>query len=196
MLPPALRLQVKCAPTRFHDGLLAPRRTFCANAIYGEFGSEHLALAQRLTPKRAKPAAEAGRKVSVSALYSSSVARRALLEERARFMRHHPTFSEQLLWSVIRGQRLGVTFRRQQVISQHIVDFLAREIALVIEIDGDAYHATRTRADSAREQKLVHAGYIVLRLPASLVEQDLQATVGGVRKALEVIVPGCRSSVR
>jgi very-short-patch-repair endonuclease len=121
----------------------------------------------------------------MSALYSSSAARRALLEERARVMRHHSTLSEQLLWSAIRGKRLGVAFRRQQVIGQFIVDFLAREIALVVEIDGDAYHATRVKADAARQRKLVRAGYTVLRLPASLVERDLGRAVAIVRDMVE-----------
>jgi len=79
---------------------------------------------------------------------------------------------------------LGVAFRRQQVIGPFIVDFLAREIALVVEVDGDAYHATRINADAARERKLVRAGYTVLRIPASLVERDLQAAVRLVRKSI------------
>jgi len=120
----------------------------------------------------------------MSALYSSSVTRRALLEQRARIMRHAPTLSEQLLWSAIRGQRLGVSFRRQQVIDQFIVDFLAQEIALVVEVDGDAYHATRIRADAARERKLVRAGYTVLLIPASVVERDFELAVQLVREAI------------
>jgi len=120
----------------------------------------------------------------MSALYSSSVARRALLQERARTMRFHSTWSEQLLRSAICGKRLGVAFRRQQVIGPFIVDFLAREIALVVEVDGDAYHATRARSDAARERKLVRAGYTVLRLRASSVERDLQRAVGLVRQVV------------
>jgi len=120
----------------------------------------------------------------MSALYSSSATRQALLEQRARIMRHNPTLSEQLLWSAIRGRRLSVSFRRQQVIDQFIVDFLAREIALVVEIDGDAYHSTRINADAARERKLVRTGYTVLRVPASVVERDLQAAVQLVREAV------------
>ena len=120
----------------------------------------------------------------MSALYSSSVARRNLLEDRARAMRHQPTYSEQLLWSALRGGRLGVVFRRQQVIGQFIVDFLAKKARLIVEIDGDIYHASRTKADAAREQKLVRAGYTVLRIPASVVERDLARAVRLVSEAL------------
>ncbi len=115
---------------------------------------------------------------------SSSESRRALLEARARFMRWHPTASEALLFSALRGKRLGVSFRRQQIIGSHIVDLLARKARLVVEVDGNAYHEKRTTADAARERKLVRAGYTVVRVPASLVERDLSRAVEIVRVAL------------
>lgn len=98
-------------------------------------------------------------------------ARKQLLLARARFMRHHPTYSEALLWSPIRARRLGVQLRRQQVIGRHIVDFLARKASLVVEVDGDALHAQHLAADTRRDEKLPCAGYWVLRIPASVVEQ-------------------------
>ena len=99
-------------------------------------------------------------------------------------MRWHPTPSEALLFSALRGKRLGVSFRRQQVVGSHIVDFLARKAKLIIEVDGDLYHAQRTSADAARERKLVRAGYTVVRLQASLVERNLPRAVEMVRLAL------------
>jgi very-short-patch-repair endonuclease len=36
-----------------------------------------------------------------------------------------PTLSEACLWHVLQGSRLGVGFRRQAVISEYIVHFLA-----------------------------------------------------------------------
>lgn len=99
-------------------------------------------------------------------------------------MRFHPTASEALLFSALRGKRLGVSFRRQQVIGSHIVDFLARKARLIVEVDGDAYHESRTSADAARERKLVRAGYTVVRIPASLVERNLPRAVEIVRVAL------------
>jgi very-short-patch-repair endonuclease len=109
---------------------------------------------------------------------------RALLKARARYMLHNPTYSEARLFSAIRGKRLDVSFRRQQVIGNHIVDFLARKVSLVIEIDGDAYHRKRVAADARRDLKLRRAGYRVLRIPASLVEWDLPAAVALVREVL------------
>ena len=100
-------------------------------------------------------------------------------------MRFAPTSSEASLWSRIRGKRLGVQFRRQVVLQDFIVDFLAPAIRLVVEVDGDAYHASRASADARRDRKLTRAGYRVLRLPASLVERDLEEAVRRVREAVE-----------
>lgn len=130
----------------------------------------------------------AGGKATMSALYSSAVARRALLKERARIMRHHPTLSEQLVGSAIRGGRLGVAFRRQQVVGQFVVDFLCSELKLIVEVDGDAYHATRLQADTARDRKLARAGYTVLRIPATVVERDLARAVELLAKTVDAII--------
>jgi very-short-patch-repair endonuclease len=97
-------------------------------------------------------------------------------------MRFHPTPSEALLWSQIRGRRLGVVFRRQVVLGSRIVDFLAPAAMLVVEVDGDAYHAERTTADGRRDEALGRAEYRVLRLPASLVERRLGEAVALVRE--------------
>jgi very-short-patch-repair endonuclease len=99
-------------------------------------------------------------------------------------MRHHPTYSEALLWSAIRGQRLGVQFRRQQVIGNHIVDFLARKASLIVEVDGDVLHEHQVTADARRDERLRRAGYRVVRIPASHVERDLEAAAERVREAL------------
>lgn len=112
------------------------------------------------------------------------LSRQVLLEQRAHYMRFHPTPSEALLWSRLRGRRLGVVFRRQVVLGSSIVDFFAPARSLVVEVDGDAYHATRVSADAAREQRLVRAGYTVLRIEASLVVRRLDEAVARVAGAL------------
>jgi len=100
------------------------------------------------------------------------------------FMRFNPTPSEALFWSRLRGRRLGVRFRRQVVIGSRIVDFCVPSARLVVEVDGDAYHAEREAADGRRDGKLVAAGYQVLRLPASLVERRPEEAVRLGREAL------------
>lgn len=99
-------------------------------------------------------------------------------------MRFNPTDSEALLWSAIRGKRLGVQFRRQCVIGSAIVDFFCASASLIVEVDGDLLHAGRVTRDARRDAKLRRQGYRVLRIPASLVERDLVAVVALVWRAL------------
>jgi very-short-patch-repair endonuclease len=91
-----------------------------------------------------------------------------LVELHARQMRSRLTPSEQALWELIRGRRLGVQFRRQVPIGRYIVDFLAPAERLVVEVDG-GYHARRVVADERRDRVLRRLGYRVLRLSAELV---------------------------
>jgi very-short-patch-repair endonuclease len=54
-----------------------------------------------------------------------------------------------------------------------------------VEVDGD-YHrdARQQRADARRDKRLERAGYLVLRLPAALVLNNLPQAVQKVRAAL------------
>lgn len=122
--------------------------------------------------------------IAPESFHTPGLAREVLLQRRAHHMRFSPTPSEALLWSQLRGRRLGVSFRRQVIIGNFIVDFCAPRAALIVEVDGDEYHAQHTSADEARDKKLVRAGYTVLRIPASLVERRLAEAVARVADAL------------
>ena len=109
----------------------------------------------------------------------------AQLELHAARMRSWLTPSEARLWQAIRARQvLGVQFRRQVVVgTQFVVDFLAAEVRLVVEVDGGCHHVRR-RADEARDRKLARLGYRVLRLEAQLVMEQLPVAVARVREAV------------
>lgn len=113
----------------------------------------------------------------------SSAHRAEVLATRAAGMRRAPTPSEALLWSELRCGRLGVRFVRQAVIGPFIVDFLAPEVRLVVEVDG-GYHAERQRADARRDTKLRRWGYRVVRVKAAGVLREIACAVEVVREAL------------
>ena len=114
-------------------------------------------------------------------------ARERVLAERAGQMRHAPTASEVRLFEALRGGRLGVSFRRQvPVLGRIVVDLIAPEARLVVEVDGP-YHAERVRADARRDRALARNGYWVLRLSAELVMHDLTEAVKRVEDELERI---------
>jgi len=114
---------------------------------------------------------------SIAVSSHSSVGRERQLAELAGAMRHAPTSSEARLFEAVRGRRLGVGFKRQvPVLGRYIVDLLAAEMRLVVEVDG-GYHEERARADARRDRALERAGYRVLRLEAELVMGDLARAV-------------------
>jgi very-short-patch-repair endonuclease len=107
-----------------------------------------------------------------------------VLTMRARVMLAHPTVSESALWAQIRGGRLGARFIRQAPLAgRYVVDFLAPEFSLAVEVDG-AYHRGQRRADARRDEWLRRAGYRVLRLEAEVVEHELPVAVERIRAAL------------
>ncbi|MCH8485436.1 MAG: endonuclease domain-containing protein [Candidatus Cyclonatronum sp.] len=65
-------------------------------------------------------------------------------------LRNESTLSEVLFWNrVKRGQFYNIDFDRQQNIGPYIVDFYAKQLGVVIEIDGYS-HAHKGEYDSAR----------------------------------------------
>ena len=82
---------------------------------------------------------------------------------RVRQMRRSATEAERLIWSALRGRRLGgFKFRRQVWIGSYIADFLCAEAKLVIELDG-SQHGAATEYDARRDASLAEAGYRTLR---------------------------------
>ena len=85
------------------------------------------------------------------------------LHHFARELRKDMTDAEHRLWRRLRGGQLhGIKFRRQYAIGHYIVDFVAVETGLIIELDG-GQHATQQTYDQQRTEFLQKQGYRVLR---------------------------------
>ena len=115
--------------------------------------------------------------------HSQSVARRNQLTTYAFENRHSPSEPERKLWCELSAGRLGVSFRRQVVLGNAIVDFFAPALRLVVEVDG-AQHRQRLAADARRERELRRLGCEVLRIEARVVMQELPRAVELVREAV------------
>ena len=117
---------------------------------------------------------------------TSSPDRYGLLKGFARENRQHPTLAEDVLWESIRGEALGVKFLRQHIIGDYIVDFLAREEGLVIEVDG-AYHAERQQKenDKMRSEFLESKGYHILRFTNEQVLYDTDNVLQQIKDYFE-----------
>ena len=59
--------------------------------------------------------------------------------QRARELRRDMTPAEKILWQELRSNKLGIHFRRQQIIAGFIVDFYCHKGGLVVEVDGDIH---------------------------------------------------------
>ena len=109
----------------------------------------------------------------------------ALLAERAHFMRRNLTETEQILWRRISGKQLGIAFKRQVPVDRYILDFVAPNAKLVVEVD-DRTHEFRRTADARRDRNLARLGYRVLRVEAELVRRNVTEVVAQVVAALQV----------
>ena len=92
--------------------------------------------------------------------------------QRARELRREMTPAENILWQALRGNKLGVHFRRQQIISGFIVDFYCHQADLVIELDG-GIHAEQKDYDAEREKVLSEMGLRTLRFSNNEVLENL-----------------------
>ena len=104
--------------------------------------------------------------------------------ERAKELRREMTPAEKLLWHEIRAKKLGVRFRRQQVIQGFIVDFYCHKAALVIEVDGDI-HDLQQEEDARREKVLREMGLAIVRFRNEEILKDLFVIVGKIKETIE-----------
>ena len=87
-----------------------------------------------------------------------------LLKANAQANRKNPTEAESALWDMLKGNNIGLHFRRQHIILDYIVDFICLEKGLVIELDG-GYHNNpeQSEYDKQRTAHLQQLGYTELR---------------------------------
>ena len=105
--------------------------------------------------------------------------------ERSRELRREMTPAEKRLWQEVRANRLGVHFRRQQIIAGFIVDFYCHKAALVIEVDGDI-HDLQQEEDARREKVLREMGLTIVRFQNEEVIQDLPTVVVRMRSLISI----------
>ena len=102
------------------------------------------------------------------------------MNKLARALRRQMTEAEKAMWSRLRDRRLdGVKFKRQKPIAGYIVDFVALDLKLIVEIDG-GQHAERAAEDAARTKVLEESGYHVVRF----WNHDVLGNIDGVLEAL------------
>jgi very-short-patch-repair endonuclease len=105
------------------------------------------------------------------------------LLRRALELRRRMTPEERVVWQELRGNRIGVHCRRQQVLAPYIVDFYCHGARLVVEIDGSP-HRQQQGYDMLRDDYLRRCGIRVLRVSNASVRDDLASVIAEIRAAV------------
>ena len=96
---------------------------------------------------------------------------------RARDLRQTMSLPEVLLWRALRERPGGFKFRRQHPSGPYVADFYCHAARLIVEIDGEAHgRGDRPARDAARDAWFAARGLFTVRLAASDVLDDLDAT--------------------
>ncbi len=77
------------------------------------------------------------------------------------------TDSERKLWAGLRGEQLGVRFRRQHPLGNYIADFACLGPKLIVELDG-SQHQDQQAYDARRDAFFRAQGFGVLRFPTNV----------------------------
>ena len=101
----------------------------------------------------------------------------------SRALRKRGTDAENRLWFHLKGKQLeGLKFRRQEPIGNFIVDFVAYEKRLVIELDGGQHAEENDQGkDSQRDEWLNSQGFRVLRFWNNEILQNLEGVLETIR---------------
>ena len=103
--------------------------------------------------------------------------------QRSRELRRELTPAEKLLWKELRANKMGVHFRRQQVIAGFIVDFYCHKADLVVEVDGDI-HDLQQEEDARREKVLSELRLRIVRFRNDDILKDLSTVLEKITEQL------------
>ena len=104
----------------------------------------------------------------------------------AKQLRQNQTPQEQKLWNIIRNHKFNnLKFKRQQPIWKYIVDFLCKDIKLIIEIDGGQHNTPENiLTDAQRTQFLQSKGYKVIRFWNNEIDKNLEGCLNFILEEL------------
>ena len=114
--------------------------------------------------------------------------------DRARSMRKNMPMAERKLWAALRGRNCeGFRFNRQVEVGPYIVDFLCRERAVVVEVDGATHSETLEIAyDTGRSAFLEAKGFAIFRCMNIDVYENLDGVIASLLLVLEAQQPKFR----
>ena len=102
----------------------------------------------------------------------------------AKQLRSNATDAERRLWSILRAGRMGAKFKRQVPLEGYVLDFVAFDAKLIVEVDG-GQHAESV-SDTRRDLHFAALGYRTLRF----WNNDVLSNLDGVHRAINDALRG------
>ena len=96
------------------------------------------------------------------------------------------TDSERKLWSGLRGEQLGVKFRRQHPLGNYIADFACLDPKLIVELDG-SQHAEQAAYDARRDAFFHAQGFTILRFATNEPLRNLPGVLTAILDQLKTL---------
>lgn len=73
--------------------------------------------------------------------------------QKRRFLRHHATRAERILWNQLKRKQMhGAKFRRQFGVGPYVLDFYCPKFKLAIEVDGRSHDSLEARQYDVKRQ--------------------------------------------
>ena len=108
-----------------------------------------------------------------------------ILKDRRIELRKNQTKAEEMLWWYLRGQKLGVKFKRQHGIGGYIADFYCANKKLVIELDGNVHESKEAREyDEVRDKHFKELGFTTIRFWNDEVENNIREVLEKIKNYL------------
>ena len=113
------------------------------------------------------------------------------LKDTRKYLRKHMTEAELVLWSVLKGKKLGGRkFRRQHGIGFYIADFYCPSEKLIIELDGQHHYTAECIAnDTERDEYFNQMNIKVLRFEKKEVLNDLTGVLRKIKANFNHQIP-------
>ena len=106
-------------------------------------------------------------------------------KEKRQNLRNNQTEAEKKLWKYLRGEQLGVKFRRQYGIGNYITDFYCPQLKLVIEVDGGQHYTEEgLEYDKIREEYMKSLGIKTIRFSNADVLTNIEGVLEIIKGAI------------
>ncbi len=111
------------------------------------------------------------------------------LKPLASSLRQDMTKAEACLWKYVlrNGSMEGYTFHRQRALLNYIVDFMCKDLMLVIEVDGITHQDEEVyKKDCLRDEALEQIGFQVIRFHDDEVLNDINNVIRTIEAYIEM----------